>query len=553
MNPGLNSREGDTGMDSESLVTTKPGILSNNNRNSVREEIMLERERTGHASVASEAHFKKDLGWLGLFAAGYNMTSCWLVIAATMTISLPYGPMATSWGIIIIIPVYLCVSLTLAELISVYPTTGGQYHWASILAPPRVRRVMSYMTGFISWFAWITLAAASCGAIGTTCKSLIYYAEPDYEVQAWHNFLFYEATVVFAFSLNLFGKKLLSAIYSGIFMLSITSFVVFTAVTLAMQKTRQSSEVVWTSSTEGSGWPTGVQVLIALASPTIAFCPIDGSVHLIEEVKNPRRVVPRAVIAAYVIASGTALLFVLSMLYSVSDYSSVLSTPSGFPPFEIWRQASNTGVVPIVFTAVCICLLPIGTTATLQVTSMMTWSLAGDGALAFKRHLSRVHPGLNAPVWALFLNLFLLFLIGCLYLFSNLAYNSIVGVAAILQQITFCVPAALLLWHRRSPDVLPRGKGMRLPGWVGWVANIGTIAFTFVSTSMMFFPPATNPDSSTMKSSTRVKKLAAVANKGRSTDYACVVVGGILVLGTLNWVFYARKNYAGPVAIILHD
>lgn len=203
-------------------------------------------------------------------------------------------------------------------------------------------------------------------------------------------------------------------------MLSITSFVVFTAVTLAMQKTRQSSEVVWTSSTEGSGWPTGVQVLIALASPTIAFCPIDGSVHLIEEVKNPRRVVPRAVIAAYVIASGTALLFVLSMLYSVSDYSSVLSTPSGFPPFEIWRQASNTGVVPIVFTAVCICLLPIGTTATLQVTSMMTWSLAGDGALAFKRHLSRVHPGLNAPVWALFLNLFLLFLIGCLYLFSNL-------------------------------------------------------------------------------------------------------------------------------------
>jgi choline transport protein len=86
--------------------------------------------------------FKKDLGFLSLLAAGYNMTNCWLVVAATMTISLPYGPMATAWGVIIIIPVYLCIGLTLAELISAYPTTGGQYHWTSVLAPAKIRTAM---------------------------------------------------------------------------------------------------------------------------------------------------------------------------------------------------------------------------------------------------------------------------------------------------------------------------------------------------------------------------------------------------------------------------
>lgn len=86
--------------------------------------------------------FKKDMGWIGVLAAGYNLTNCWLVVAATMTVSLPYGPMTTIWGIIVIMPIYLCIGLTLAELISAYPTTGGQYHWTSILAPAKINRAM---------------------------------------------------------------------------------------------------------------------------------------------------------------------------------------------------------------------------------------------------------------------------------------------------------------------------------------------------------------------------------------------------------------------------
>lgn len=27
------------------------------------------------------------------------------------------------------------------------PTAGGQYHWVSVLAPPRFKRFLSYVTG----------------------------------------------------------------------------------------------------------------------------------------------------------------------------------------------------------------------------------------------------------------------------------------------------------------------------------------------------------------------------------------------------------------------
>lgn len=37
--------------------------------------------------------------------------------------------------------------LSLAEMASMCPTSGGQYHWVSEFAPPKYQRFLSYMTG----------------------------------------------------------------------------------------------------------------------------------------------------------------------------------------------------------------------------------------------------------------------------------------------------------------------------------------------------------------------------------------------------------------------
>ena len=206
--------------------------------------------------------------------------------------------------------------------------------------------------------------------------------------------------------------------------ISLAAFLVFTVTTLSMQKDRQPSSVIWTSYTTDSGWSPGVQVIIALASPIVSLCPLDGAVHLVEEVKDAPKVVPRTVLAALAIAFVTMLVFVLAMLYSITDFDAVIASPSGFPLFEIWTQATGVPAVPIVFTTVCLALLPIGTTVTLQVSSMMTWSLARDGGLAFNKHLTKIHTGLNAPVWSLLLNYAIIFLIGCVYLFSTIGEPS---------------------------------------------------------------------------------------------------------------------------------
>jgi hypothetical protein len=79
-----------------------------------------------------------------------------------------------------------------------------------------------------------------------------------------------------------------------------------------------------------------------------------------------------------------------------------------------------------------------------------------------------------------------------------LAFNSIIGVAVILQQLTFAVPVFFLVIHKRSDSVLPPARTFSLPNWLGWICNIVTLSFTCVTTSILFLPAGVAPTGSTM-------------------------------------------------------
>jgi amino acid transporter len=37
--------------------------------------------------------------------------------------------------------------VVISELASMAPTSGGQYHWCAMLAPPKYMKILSYLTG----------------------------------------------------------------------------------------------------------------------------------------------------------------------------------------------------------------------------------------------------------------------------------------------------------------------------------------------------------------------------------------------------------------------
>lgn len=94
-------------------------------------------------SLGLQPQMKKTVGAFDILSIGFNISNSWVGLSATMVIGMEQGGSVTVlYGMIVTLIALGCSAATMAELSSVYPTAGGPYHWTSILAPPRVHRIL---------------------------------------------------------------------------------------------------------------------------------------------------------------------------------------------------------------------------------------------------------------------------------------------------------------------------------------------------------------------------------------------------------------------------
>ena len=143
-----------------------------------------------------------------MIALSFNICNSWVAIATSLALAISAGgPVTLLYGIIFSCVAYACVGISLAEMISVYPTPGGQYHFTSILAPKAWSHGLSYVCGSISMFSWIALTAAA-----TILGAQMVIAFPEsyvegYTPQPWHYFVVYQAINIAMLLYNLFAIR----------------------------------------------------------------------------------------------------------------------------------------------------------------------------------------------------------------------------------------------------------------------------------------------------------------------------------------------------------
>ncbi|KAL3293877.1 amino acid transporter [Colletotrichum asianum] len=487
----------------------------------VRDAAMTEKNDSAGVSSGEDADLqrlglqsptKRDIGLLEIIGLGWNICNSWSAIAVTLSISIASGgPVTLLYGIILIFVLGGACALSMAEIASVYPTAGGQYHWTSILAPERSSRVLpteqasSYRCR--SWYSHWRLTSIL-----------------NYIPETWHIFLLFQA-FNFAFTAyNIFLMKRTAWIHD------LGSFFVITVICLAHSTPKQDSSFVWTTFINDSGWSSkGIVFFTGLLNPNFIYSGLDGAIHLAEECNHAASSIPKALISTVTIGFVSSFVFSVAMLYSFRDIDPVLQSP--YPILEIWSQATGSSAAATTFVvtiAVCGCF---ACTGALQTASRLTWSFARDDAIVFSSFLGKISPRFGVPVNALIVNSALIFILGCVFLGSSTAFNALVATGLILQQVSFSFPAALALYHRFKgaaafERVLPSCK-FRLPQPVGVVANILTIALGLIALIFYDFPVVMPVTASNM-------------------NYASVVIGvmGLFAIG--NWFGYANRRYKGP-------
>src|SRR4051794_36016900 len=91
---------------------------------------------TATAEMGYTQDMKRNFSVWSVLAVGFALTNSWFGISAALVTGINSGgPVLIVYGIILIALVSTCVGISLSELSSAFPNSGGQYFWANELAP----------------------------------------------------------------------------------------------------------------------------------------------------------------------------------------------------------------------------------------------------------------------------------------------------------------------------------------------------------------------------------------------------------------------------------
>ncbi|KAH0294653.1 amino acid transporter, partial [Aureobasidium sp. EXF-3399] len=236
--------------------------------------------------IGHSQDLKRNYSLWSILGAGFSLTNSWVpsiflfmanvlqfgVSIAMVTGINSGGPVLLVYGIIIVMLVSICVGISLSELASALPNTGGQYFWA---AP-------------IFSCASTTIGVAS-GLVG--CWQL---SHPDYIIKDYHVFVTYLILTWVCFLFNCYGKILPSVATTGLYC-SLISFIVILATVPVTAPSHQTPKFVFATFINNTGWSNaGIAFVTGLINANWAFACLDCATHLAEEVHQPERMIPIA-------------------------------------------------------------------------------------------------------------------------------------------------------------------------------------------------------------------------------------------------------------------
>ncbi|KAK1249276.1 hypothetical protein MKX07_002792 [Trichoderma sp. CBMAI-0711] len=468
---------------------------------------------------------ERDIGPLQIIALGFNIPNSWAGVATAFSAALTAGgPVSLIYGNFVSLAMYGSAAVTLAELASVYPTAGGQYHFASIMAPKRFNRSISYVCGMMATVSWV-ICSASVASITSLCIASIAEFYGGYKASNWQLFLVSQALNLFALGYNLFLMKRTGWLHNAAFFLTLTTFLVICIVCL-VRGDKQSSTWVWTNFEPSSGWPPAVSFFIGLSTHAYMFGGLDSALHLAEETLDASRTVPKALMSTIGLGFFSGFVFSVAMTYCIPSLDIFANDP--VPIYKLWRITSKSDTAATVFLVIVIVIFTFILIAIQQTTSRLLWAMARDQGLIYSTRFAKLSLRLgDIPVAALLLDAGLIALCGCISLGSTAAFNALVGVFSMMQMTSFAIPAALLMYRKRSKKVLPRKRAFKVPEAMGWACNIGTVVAAVIETVFFTFP-------------------TILPVTGSNMNYAVVVLMVIAIVMALNWVLFARKHYQGP-------
>jgi amino acid transporter len=406
-----------------------------------------------------------------------------------------------------------------------YPTSGGQYHWVALLAPPKYAKFFSWLSGWVSSLGWQAGAASGTFLAGTMIQGLLALNNPTYGYKRWHGTLLLYAVLALSLFVNTILIRLMPYLEGCILVLHVLGFFAI-LIPLVHLAPMSSAKFVFATFINEGGYPDGLSWFVGLTASSVLFIGYDGAVHMAEEVKNAAVNVPRSMFFTIFLNGALGIASFIALLFSIGDIDSALSTPTGWPFIQIFYNATNSKAGTTAMVSLLIALIVFATFSYVASASRQLWAFARDKGVPGWRVLSIVDKRFHIPLYALGVTAMINALLGLINIGSTTAFNAIISLLSAGLFSSYLITIGLLIRKRLVHEPLYFG-----PWSMGrWGLPINIIAFVYTTIVMVFsfFPPFT--------------PVTAV-----SMNWSCVMFGGVVILGLIYFAFIARHEYKGPV------
>ncbi|KAF2144282.1 uncharacterized protein K452DRAFT_246583 [Aplosporella prunicola CBS 121167] len=503
--------------DKEAAAIAAAPALDKSSSEDERDADALRLKQMGH-----EQELKRHFDVFSLIGLASTTTISWTGLGLGLITEIDAGgPGAVIYGFILVAVLQSFLGASLAELVSAFPVSGGMYHWVAAIAPRKYAGFLSFVTGWWSVAGWIFTTASTNLVYAQNFMALIALYHDDLVIKTWMTFVVYQAFNLVTAGIVMFGNKLIPAMNRfSLFYLQIAWFVLLVTVA-ATAPTHNDATFVFKTWVNNTGWQNNAICFITgLVNPLYSLGGLDGITHITEEMPNPSRNAPLALLCTLTIAFITGLSYLIALMFSVQDYSALSTTPTGLPLAELFHQATQTrgGAFALVF-LLWIALGPCVIGSQLS-TGRVVWAFARDAGLPFSAHLSAVSPRFGVPLAAQSAVTAACAALGCLYLGSSTAFNALLGSVVTINNAAYLIPLLTHALQRRR--VMPPGK-FHMGGWVGGVVNAVAVVwllFAIVFFAFPYYQPVT----------------------AANMNYTCVCVGGIGFVA-LAWWAVAGERY----------
>ena len=282
-----------------------------------------------------------------------------------------------------------------------------------------------------------------------------------------------------------------------------------------------------------TGFGPIMATVVGLLQSYFGMCCYDAPSHMTEEMKNPTKEAPRAMIMSVWLGAISGLLFLVSIFYCIGDIQTTASSPTGVPLIQIFFNSTGSVRGTCALASMMMMIDFLACNALMAEGSRSLYAFARDHGLPFSKVFATVDPKRQVPTYAILLCLAVQMGLQSIYFGSYTGFATVIAISTQGFYVSYALPLFARLLSRFTGHSRVLAGPYSLGKYGVWLNLIGFLFLAFASITANF------------------PMVAPVHTN--NMNYTSAATGVIAIISLLTWIFGGRKNFTGPESSIKNN